>query len=716
VNNHPLPDLPDGEKVIHLIERVKNPRSTYQRLAEFASDHYVLIDLSAGSVSAVSPLDEIRDADGCQRWVRASDYASTLAAETRDRYVKWLADIADREILDGKSIKEWFTYDDEISLWWFSNMANKHWLGHPYRWLFYGFGLIDTVFETGTVEVGAEWHLWVPDLATGEALKAAIGGRGRVFIHAEDEKTREAEASTFAALRNSFSRILRASLIGPGRRFRRRPHPPFSSTSGSRPRVLINTLYPKSWRTITPRERFDPDVTKVDFYLGSLPWKLKAQGMDVAWLCENTVVNSHRTWNLASRETGLEDASPWADVGADRLFLLLRHQVSWLRTFEKLFVQHAVQEKWCYGNIPLGFWLVEDYRKLCEHGAVAMMLRVEQFRAVAERLKPDVVIYRDEMYTSGRAVSAAFAGKAFRLGVQHGIIHSEYTVYMFDKSELPTGSNDTDYISKCPTPDAFAVFGAHTRELFKEWNGFDVNRVFAVGGARHDALVETLVPEATDISFTRDLRSSFDLPADDYTVLLCTNEAHTAGEWFDLVVDGIQRAGIKAHVVVKTHPSRGGEENVHQVAQRRGFNDYELRKDATYPLIAAADVVVAGTSTIILESYLLGSPAITLSGSSNYEVYPFVAESLGESVADASEMAQALKKLFEDSVAGGECFRERRQSILLRHLWNDDARAGERISDLITSAMADRRADPGFPPPPEEKAPSRRRHRSAVAP
>jgi hypothetical protein len=684
--------------VVHLIERTSSPTQVYGEIREQAPPYCTILDLSAGSISGLSRLDDeqIGGRDPGHRWLSAADFVADLGPRSQTQYIEWLSEVGNRPLLAGRSVKEWFTYDGEVSLWWFTRAAEKHSLGHPYRWLFFCFGVIDHLLRSGAVDAEAEWHLWVPDEPTGRALRAAIGDRGTVVIHADPAAVRPRRRTFVShALLGPVWQVAQALRSARGQRRARRASDAFSGPSEGRRRILVSTLFPKSWRELPESERFREDVAITDMYFGALPWRLQEQGLSVGWWRSSTTSAPVRRWERALAKQTLPDASPWATLGWRAAWALLRHQLRWVRSYRRLFVEQRVQDAWRFGEIPLGHWLVEDCQRLCQGAAFAAMLKLEQTRALHAALRPDAVLYRDEMYESGRIISAALKGRTSLIGIQHGLINEEATVYRFDPRDIGAGAGEHDHIRHCPVPDAFAVFGEYTRELFARWGGYDAARVVPVGGARHDALVQHFLPgKIARDALRREIRVRLGLPLDRPVVLLCTHMARDAGRWFDLIVSGLDRARQSAFVAVKTHQFRGGEEFVRAVAEERGFSDYRAFTDATYPLISCADVVVGGSSTIILESYLLDTPVITICGTEGYEAYPFRAESLGEAAGTTEEMADALARLLRGGTDRDDAFQHKRSAVLRRHLWNQDAGAADRLGDLVRDRLAiDTRAD-----------------------
>jgi hypothetical protein len=681
------PIVPD----VHLIERVKVPAEVYRQICGRSGEMCVIVDLTSGRVDNPSRLEaERRTAPPGQTWLAASEFAPDIADSSLREYVRWLSDVGDQELLDGKSIKQWFTYNGDVSLWWMTMSTEKGQISSPYRWLFYAFAMIDLALRRGQVQPGATWHLWVPDEPTGRVLGDYVGDRGEVVLHPSDPVRGERTWQRLSdSVLNPLLRVMHGLRLAAHTR-RERATGFQAVLRADYPRILVATEYPRSWRATTDAERVHDAVHAFDFYLGSLPWDLREAGMEAAWVRAAPSIADYERWKREGvGRQDLPDATAWATIGLSAARNLLVHQFRWCRDFRRLFSRERAQRRLRYREIEMGYWIVRDYAQLCRGAAVAAMLKVEQFRRAAEALEPSAVVYRDEVYHSGRQLTAGMSRRTRLIGIQHGIIHREMTFYCFDSRDVPDGPDGKDHVRYCPMPDVFATFGEYVRELFRHWDGYAPERVVPVGGARHDILVRHLTaPPELEPDLVSRLRSRLGLPHRKLVVLLCTQYSGEAGRWFDLVCQGLDASGIDAVVAVKTHHYHGGEENIHAVAAKRSFENYRLFAGDTYPLIACADVVVSGPSTIILEAYLLATPAISIAGSDGYELYPYAAEAIGELVSSPATMADALRSTLQGGAGTADRFRRQRSTVCERHLWNHDAKGGARIAALVSSLIS----------------------------
>jgi hypothetical protein len=672
--------------VIHVIDQVRNPVAVYHRIAHSALAGTTVIDLTAGRVGGASQLETVRGGTvGDLDMLRTVEYLSQVASPTREAYVRWIGEVADRAICDEKSIKQWFTYNDEVSLWWLTRTAQK--AHRSWRWLFFAFGMIDLMYETGKAELGTEWHLWVPKHEIGRMLGDYIGERGRPVIHS-DAPPCSGERPLVGLKRRILTPLQRVLNALSVTRYMDQDREGLDKPSPRRGRILVATQFPRSWKAIPEEERAYPSTSAFDFYLGYLPWKLRDEGFEVLWLKLSASAEGYDTWKQeAVEKQDISDGSAWAALSVSAAARILRHHVRWCLDFDYLFRRTQADLEFTYQGVAIGDWIVDDYRNMCLGSGVSAMIDMEQYRQAVETLQPKAVLYRDEMFTSGRLISAGMKGRTHLVGLQHGIIIDEATTYVFDKNEVGRGEVVADHVRYCPVPDIFASFGEYVREAFARWGGYPPERVIPIGGVRHDQLVEHHVLQLKDgTGHLQLVRQELGLPFDRRIVALFTQEAKEAGRWFELVVQALGEIGEAMFIAVKLHHYHGGEEAVKAVAGALAFRDYKLIEAHTYPLIASADLVVSGPSTIVLESYLLDTPVISIFESDDYEAYPYRKEGLGIVVNSQDTMNQALKKLA--SKIQSDDASERRRTVLRRHLWNDDGLAYKRLIGILEDQVS----------------------------
>lgn len=681
---------------VHLIERVRQPDSVCSAIRELSPHGGTIVDFSSGRVGAVSALDaEALPTSEAFRWVRASDFERDLAASTRREFVRLVHEIGSEPILDGNNIKELLAYGDSFSLWWLSETSEKHAINHPLRWWMYCAAVIDRLFEEGQVEEGLQWNIWAPDATTADFYRSVIGQRGRVVERGPGRDGPPKPAEPIEVVRAHLYAcyvVARALLMSAAKRVTGgrtggahvNEREQTRDDLGDEKHVIVVSISDTGWKEIVDPENHKSNIDYYDSYMGYMPWTLSDHGISVSWLRNTKAWGEFREWKeRCVARSGLRDASQHAVLGSRAALRVLRNTSRLITTFNRLIATRPSGGRWSHSGRVLDHLIERDLRTLCEKSAVNLLVQFEQYRRAVEEVRPAAVLYKSEMFIPGRLISAAMKGRARLIALQHGIHIDEALPYQFDSRDVD-GREAPDHVHYCPMPDIFAAFGEYAVEQFEEWDGFDAGNVVPIGGVRHDHLVRTLYArpeERKELKLT--LRSRLDLPAEAPVVLLCTQQRKDVGRWFDMVLQGVEALQPDVFVAVQLHHAHGGAEDVHAAAAAaRGFEHYRIFKDATYPLIACSDVVVTGPSTIVLESVLLDTPALSIAGSQDHETYPYQRDGLATTISTPAELGVALGQILEPG-APEPGWQHRRRELLRRHLWNDDAGACARLIELI---------------------------------
>jgi hypothetical protein len=623
-------------------------------------------------------------AKGCT-YVNGQTYASDVGNASRDAYIEWISEIAGTSVKDGKSLKEWFVYDEEVSAWWFTKMSQK--FGTTQRWLFYQFHVFnhiaDVVFEQADTV-----HIWAENQTHAKALQSAIPlGNKSVSLHVDrpNGKRQRIRRTAFGSsvlgealvdllhmiyrLLKSTKTLLREFWLS---RTVLRPQKKEADKQWGRPLVLFQTSFPHSWKDAEPYDRFSEKVSKFDRYFGDAPWRLGQRGFDVRWL-PNVPAQYFGQWKEARSKQTLDDVAPFMTLSGGAACRILWHKLQWFSICIYLFIIGGVQKYYTYESIPMGTLV----KKSCLNiPSLDSPIWIEQYRAMQRDVDPDIVLYRNEFLRPGRRVAAAMKGKTTLLAVQHGLIGDDNTVYRWSQKDLdqPVHKPDYDHVRYAPVPDWFASFGEHHVNRFREWDGYPADHVLPVGGLRHDMLVEKYGTHR-DNRTRSSLREELGLPSGRPVVLLCTGRVTEVSGLFQIVVEAVRQVDPDIFVAVKLHQYHGGAVQVQAVAKRKGITAYRVFEEMTYPLIASSDVMVAANSTTILESALLGTPPIAVVSRLENIGLAYSYNGVSEIASSKSDIINAIRRNIE-----GDRNKKRKISM---HLRNSDARACERLAHLI---------------------------------
>jgi hypothetical protein len=427
-----------------------------------------------------------------------------------------------------------------------------------------------------------------------------------------------------------------------------------------------------------------------DHYFGDAPAQLRAHGYQTGWLPSVSHESDQIVqWDDVTQTQAIPDASPWMVLTGSEVWQIAWHRLKWAVIYVYLFVWREIQSELTYEGISFGRPFKDAYKNVYRFGGwTDVFIDIERYRHACRSLEPEAVLYRDEFYSSGRRLAAGAKDHTRLVGVQHGMISREHTVYQWSKDDIREATSegllDQDHVLHVPAPDWFAAFGEHYVEQFADWGGYPASQVVPVGGLRHNILVDQYDlcrnDEAREVQRYA-LREAYNLPPGRPVILLATAEKQTAGAWFEMVVDGLEQQSLDAFIAVKLHQYHGGEENVRQASVRHSFDAYEIYTEDIYPLMAASDVLIGGGSTTILEGNLFGLQCIAICASETYQPYPFSRDDLASVVTDSEDIGKALRDIMVEKGSTNKFIED--------HLNNKDGNSLRRLSQLLDSITDD---------------------------
>jgi lipid A disaccharide synthetase len=206
----------------------------------------------------------------------------------------------------------------------------------------------------------------------------------------------------------------------------------------------------------------------------------------------------------------------------------------------------------------------------------------------------------------------------------------------------------------------------------------------AIGGLRFDGILERWEDDGSpNRKSIAALREDLGLRPDCPVVLLCTGLDRSAARWVESTIDAIRLARVDTQIAVKLHQYHGGHSVVFDVARRKDFCSLVAFEDSLPALIRLADVVIAGPSTVVLESRLAGTPCIVFEAIEGYPVYPFGAHELADPVGNTRDLATVLSAVLERERFPGDVLENPRPERLQAHLNNLDRGACHRLASLL---------------------------------
>ena len=622
-----------------------------------------ILDLTAGRVGGESLVRGHVETASEERWIDGQAFEAELAEPAQAEHVRWLARMADEPLWNGKSLKELFVYrtrsGQRLSLWWLSGLSRRGITSSPYTWLFFAFAVIRAV---ETDRQPGDWAVMGGDKVAQDAVASWVGAA----VTAQSSTPRE---SRWRGLRRSLGLVRR--LASETRRIGGRLHAP----AQRRTRILLQSCYPHDWSNADAAGVEAPGVHALDKYYGDLPWQLEKWGGDVIWL---PLVSARdiNAWDQALSRQPLPDARAYMRFGLRDAVGILRQLVGWWRTYVRAFRSGRAESQITYHGVPMGGWVRQELVRGLWGGYAAHLVLLERQRRAIEHFEPDIVLHRNDFLVQGRVTAVAATGVSEAVALQHGLLTQSTGVYQYAASEVGPAPSEpgTDYVHHCPMPDRLAAFGEYTKEYFGQWEGYDPSRVFVTGGVRHDALVNAFPDTAAS-------RERLALPLSGAVVACCVTFPEDVRRVLPGLGDAI--AGMdEVTVVVKPHPLHDTSSLIETLGRRHLGARFTLRTDDIYLLLASADLLVCGPSTVSLEAYLFGTPVISF-GEGSYEAFPFSREGIGVRADTPSELADAIRTVLRSGPAERDRYLDDRARVLARHLDNADAGACRRLAIAI---------------------------------
>ena len=236
----------------------------------------------------------------------------------------------------------------------------------------------------------------------------------------------------------------------------------------------------------------------------------------------------------------------------------------------------------------------------------------------------------NEMYAFGMIhIAAARRLGIPTVGIQHGTIMPGHLIYT-----IPPGQ-----MAGAPVPDFFAAYSQYAKDVLSLHGAYPAERIWVTGGARFDHL-------ATHPLDRREARARLGLAQENRVVLLTTQ----VYGWFPTAARSlfaICKDVSDITVCVKTHYLDVPLAVYRQIAAVTGAENVLFFTDRLEYLLAAADVVVSGSSTTLLQALLLGRRAISLNFSSEPELYPYVADGGALGATNHDALRHALERVFD---------------------------------------------------------------------
>ncbi len=293
--------------------------------------------------------------------------------------------------------------------------------------------------------------------------------------------------------------------------------------------------------------------------------------------------------------------------------------------------------------------------------------------ALLERVRPDVALLTDENGGShGFKVGLMEAGIPI-VAVQHGVIHDLHTSYVF-----PSGTEP----SLIPLCDVTCVYGDFEREILVGRSIYPESCIAVTGQVQMDRrnLADRAWGERGEPG--ESLRKKILPPGCDGLLLFTSQETLRAAS-MPTLLRAFAASELRNYLVIRPHPQEHPEPFWKEAIESFQLHRRVLvsRQGPLEQWLDACDVHLSVTSTVLGEAAALGRPNIIVNAKRLGDLMGCLEAGMAVNLEDYSSLDDALRYWRS---ASPELSRQR---FIEHHFHKLDGRAGERIAEVVESAV-----------------------------
>ncbi|MBI4489887.1 MAG: glycosyltransferase [Deltaproteobacteria bacterium] len=330
----------------------------------------------------------------------------------------------------------------------------------------------------------------------------------------------------------------------------------------------------------------------------------------------------------------------------------------------------------CYKGVSLGNILCGRFCFMFNRYLNEAVDYLEGIEVAIEHEKPDLllIVYEEGPYGRAATIVSHWQGLP-SLAMQHGVLTGPYLpAYFFKKVSTDVRR---DPIS-CPVPTCTAVYNERTREFLTRVSAYPAESVRVVGVPSYDPILrakETL--DRVAIGARLGLEDGKPL------ILVLSQPFVKEEDWkfFAGAVLGCARRLPELEWVIKLHPSDLAS-RWREKANQLGLANLRIISGNLYEWLFVCHIAVSWFSSAILEALVLSRPVIVLRipGCLNADV--FIEDGLVAGVGGMDELMQAINTILSRQ-AWGDPLTDKKKRALVKHVYEVDGRACERLGNLI---------------------------------
>jgi surface carbohydrate biosynthesis protein (TIGR04326 family) len=369
--------------------------------------------------------------------------------------------------------------------------------------------------------------------------------------------------------------------------------------------------------------------------------------------------------------------------GVKDFLSLFFSSIKWLIFTRLLFLSKNFKEASKYFNTSLQRYILQEFHILAQIDGPILIFNFLCWKNLIKKLQPRAVIYRKEFNSFGRIISAAACKNTLMIGVQHGIVNDDQYGYKYKKEEIDNNSAvASNFVKYCPCPDIVAVFGKRMEEFMTSY-GFPKNKISLIGSLKYDGILKKYTYPSINFRIKQKILKCYHIPKKFKIITLICQWPQVSANHLKMIIQSSKYYAYEAFVIIKPHPLMKEKtiRSINLILKKFKFNNYKFIEDKIEKVLYISDVTIIHSSTAGLDSLVLGTPVILLGGglynNSIYKNSPAFYKAH-----NSKDLGILFSKIF-DTNFDKKNWNNSRVRFLNHHLMNLKINAHDKLAKLI---------------------------------
>lgn len=296
------------------------------------------------------------------------------------------------------------------------------------------------------------------------------------------------------------------------------------------------------------------------------------------------------------------------------------------------------------------------------------------FKGFVKKIKPSVLFFWDEFFTTGRALiyGAQTCENTLSFAIQHGFM-SEFELGI---SEL-NGISQTNFtIPPVVTPDYTAVYGSYYEKMLLN-QGYPKEKIIISGNPNYD-----FIPSLIGSNIQNDDYEQLNLAPNKKTIVFGTQPdlyEYSIEPLSTLINLGEKHKDIQ--LIIKVHPREDSSRYL-EFQKKANFPIRIVKKMNIFSVIKLCDIYITFHSTTILDALILGKPVATFNFDNRENPLKFLKTKAIIELKTPKETMELIPKILEDDSFILELEKYRKE-FLFEQIYKIDGNAATRIVNSV---------------------------------